>query len=67
MIFDKFGTELHVGDMVCFVGNPDAGWRQNKDLVRVRIKGFTNNKNNDFIIYDDDKPRVATSRVVKCY
>jgi hypothetical protein len=66
-IVDKFGNELRCGDMVCFVQNPDAGWRQTKHLARVQIKAFVSNKTQDFIIYDENCPKVIASRVVKCY
>lgn len=64
---DMYGTELECGDMVCFIENPDAGWRQTKRLTRVQIKAFVSNKSQDFIMYDENCPKVITSRVVKCY
>lgn len=66
-IVDMYGTELECGDMVCFIENPDAGWRQTKRLTRVQIKAFVSNKSQDFIMYDENCPKVITSRVVKCY
>lgn len=66
-IVDMYGTELECGDMVCFIANPDAGWRQTKQLSRVQIKAFVSNKSQDFIVYDEGCPKVITSRVVKCY
>ena len=66
-IVDKFGNELECGDMVCFVANPNADWKQTKDLARVQIKAFVSNKSQDFIVYDENRPKVITSRVVKCY
>ena len=66
-ITDMFGNELECGDMVCFVENPQAGWRQNKNLARVKIIAFVSNKTQDFIVYDEDCPKVIASRVVKCY
>lgn len=66
-IVDMYGTELACGDMVCFVANPNADWRQTKEIVRVQIKAFISNKSQDFIMYDENCPKVITSRVVKCY
>lgn len=66
-IVDKFGNDLMCGDMVCFVENPDGGWRQTKNITRVQIKEFISNKSQDFIVYDENCPKVITSRVVKCY
>ena len=66
-ITDKFGTELQCGDFVCFVANPNADWRQTKILARVQIKAFISDKSRDFILYDEGKPKVISSRVVKCY
>ena len=66
-ILDMFGNELQCGDMVCFVANPDADWRQTKNLVRVKIKAFVSNKTQDFIMYDENRPKVIATRVVKCY
>jgi hypothetical protein len=62
-----YGTELECGDMVCFIENPDAGWRQTKRLTRVQIKAFVSNKTQDFIVYDENCPKVIASRVIKCY
>jgi hypothetical protein len=66
-IVDMYGTELECGDMVCFIENPDAGWRQTKRLTRVQIKAFVSNKTQDFIVYDENCPKVIASRVIKCY
>ena len=66
-IVDMFGTELECGDMVCFIENPEAGWKQTKRLARVQIKAFISNKSQDFIMYDENCPKIITSRVVKCY
>lgn len=66
-IVDMYGTELECGDMVCFIQNPDAGWRQTKRLARVQIKAFISNKTQDFIMYDENCPKVIASRVIKCY
>jgi hypothetical protein len=66
-IVDMYGTELECGDMVCFVENPQADWRQTKRLARVQIKAFVSNKTQDFIMYDENCPKVITSRVIKCY
>ena len=66
-IVDMFGNELECGDMVCFVQNPDAGWKQSIRLTRVQIKAFVSNKTQDFIMYDENCPKVIASRVVKCY
>lgn len=66
-IVDMFGTELECGDMVCFIQNPEAGWKQTKRLARVQIKAFISNKSQDFIMYDENCPKVSTNRVVKCY
>ena len=66
-IVDMFGTELECGDMVCFIENPDAGWRQTKRLARVQIKAFVSNKTQDFIMHDENCPKVIASRVIKCY
>lgn len=66
-IVDMYGTELECGDMVCFVENPQADWKQTKRLARVQIKAFVSNKTQDFIIYDENCPKVIASRVVKCY
>ena len=66
-IVDMYGTELECGDMVCFIENPEAGWRQTKRLVRVQIKAFVSNKTQDFIMYDENCPKVIASRVIKCY
>ena len=66
-IVDMYGTELECGDMVCFVENPQADWRQTKRLTRVQIKAFVSNKTQDFIMYDENCPKVITSRVIKCY
>ena len=66
-IVDMYGTELECGDMVCFIENPDAGWRQTKRLARVQIKAFVSNKTQDFIMYDENCPKVIASRVIKCY
>lgn len=62
-----YGTELECGDMVCFIENPDAGWRQTKRLTRVQIKAFVSNKTQDFIVYDENCPKVISTRVIKCY
>jgi hypothetical protein len=67
MVQDKFGTEIKCGDMVCFVGNPNADWRQTKELVRVQVKAIISNKATDYILYDENCPKVSTNRVVKCY
>jgi hypothetical protein len=67
MVQDKFGTEIRCGDMVCFVGNPTAGWRQTKELVRVKVIALISDKTNDYILYDENCPKVISSRVVKCY
>jgi hypothetical protein len=66
-IVDMYGTELECGDMVCFIENPDAGWRQTKRLTRVQIKAFVSNKTQDFIVYDENCPKVISTRVIKCY
>lgn len=66
-IVDMYGTELECGDMVCFVENPQADWRQTKRLARVQIKAFVSNKTQDFIMYDENCPKVIASRVIKCY
>lgn len=66
-IVDMYGTELECGDMVCFIENPDAGWRQTKRLTRVQIKAFVSDKSGDYILYDLDGPKVKTSRIIKCY
>ena len=66
-IVDMYGTELECGDMVCFVENPQADWRQAKRLARVQIKAFVSNKTQDFIMYDENCPKVIASRVIKCY
>jgi hypothetical protein len=66
-IVDMYGTELMCGDMVCFIENPDAGWRQTKRLTRVQIKAFVSNKTQDFIVYDENCPKVISTRVIKCY
>ena len=66
-IVDMYGTELECGDMVCFIENSEAGWRQAKRLARVQIKAFVSNKTQDFIMYDENCPKVITSRVIKCY
>ena len=66
-IVDMYGTELACGDMVCFIENPDAGWKQTKRLARVQIKAFVSNKTQDFIMYDENCPKVIASRVIKCY
>lgn len=66
-IVDMYGTELECGDMVCFVENPQADWKQTKRLARVQIKAFVSNKSQDFIVYDENCPKVIASRVVKCY
>ena len=66
-IVDMFGNELECGDMVCFVENPNAGWKQSIRLARVQIKAFVSNKTQDFIMYDENCPKVIASRVVKCY
>ena len=66
-IVDMYGTELACGDMVCFIENPDAGWRQTKRLARVQIKAFVSNKSQDFIVYDENRPKVIANRVIKCY
>ena len=66
-ILEMYGTELECGDMVCFIENPEAGWKQTKRLARVQIKAFVSNKTQDFIMYDENCPKVITSRVIKCY
>ena len=66
-VVDMYGTELGCGDMVCFVENPQADWKQTKRLARVQIKAFVSNKSQDFIVYDENCPKVIASRVVKCY
>lgn len=66
-IVDMYGTELECGDMVCFVENPGAGWRQTKRLARVQIKTFTSDKSGDYITYDFDAPKVKATKVIKCY
>lgn len=53
--------------MVCFVENPQADWKQTKRLARVQIKAFVSNKTQDFIMYDENCPKVIASRVIKCY
>lgn len=67
MAQDKFGTEINCGDMVCFVANPNADWRQTKELERVQVKAIVSNKTTDYILYDENRPKVSTKRVVKCY
>jgi hypothetical protein len=66
-IVDMYGTELACGDMVCFVENPKADRKQTKRLARVQIKAFVSNKTQDFIMYDENCPKIITRRVIKCY
>ena len=66
-VTDMYGNELQCGDMVCFIENPETGWKQAKRLVRVQIKALVSNKTQDFIMYDENSPKVITSRVIKCY
>ena len=66
-IQDRFGNELQCGDFVAFVSNPKADWRQTKHLARVQIKAFVSQKNGDFIVYDENSPKISAKRVVKCY
>ena len=66
-IVDMYGTELECGDMVCFVENSSAGWKQTKRLARVQIKAFVSDKSGDYILYNLDGPKVKTSKVIKCY
>lgn len=66
-VTDMYGNELQCGDMVCFIESPETGWKQTKRLVRVQIKALVSNKTQDFIMYDENSPKVITSRVVKCY
>ena len=67
-IVDMYGTELKCGDMVCFVENPNAGWRQTKNLAREQIKAFQSDKTGDYIMYDfNGYTRVKTTSVIKCY
>ena len=72
-ITDQFGNELNVGDFVCFVGNPDAGWRQTKHIVREQIKDIicgVKTKDGvywDWIVCGEDNKKISPSRVVKCY
>lgn len=65
-----FGNELTCGNMVCFIENPDAGWRQTKKLKRGKVVAIVSQKNGDFVICDSldkDSPRISASRIVKCY
>ena len=67
VITDMYGNELRCGDMVCFIENPETGWGQTKNLIRVKIIALISNKTEDFIMYDENSPKVITSRVIKCY
>ena len=77
-ITDQYGSELKVGDYVCFVANPDADWRQTKNLARKRIAEIKYGKNPstkpdcygiywDWLILEGWEGKVTPRRVVKCY
>lgn len=66
-VTDMFGNELKVGDNVCFIGNPNADWRQNKMLIRKKIINIINTKKQSWLILIDNEPKVSPNRVVKCY
>lgn len=64
-ITDKFGTEIKVGDNICFVANPNSDWRQNKELARKKVIELIPGKR-DWLILEDSQ-KISPTRVVKCY
>ena len=71
---DQYGSELRVGDFVCFVANPDADWRQTKNLARKQITEIRYGKNLgkwgeycDWLVLEGWDGKVTPKRVVKCY
>ena len=71
---DQYGSELKVGDYVCFVANPNSDWRQTKNLARKRIAEIKYGKQPDcqgvwwdWLILEGWDGKVTPRRVVKCY
>lgn len=64
-VTDQFGTEVRVGDNICFIANPNADWRQTKVLARKKVVELVTGKRNWLILEDGQK--ISSSRAVRCY
>ena len=67
VVNDMFNNELRVGDMVCFVSNPDADWKQTKVLARKQISDIICTEKLSWLVFNDYDKKVSPKRVVKCY
>ncbi len=64
-VTDQFGTEVRVGDNICFIANPNADWRQTKVLARKKVVELVTGKHSWLILEDGQK--ISSSRAVRCY